>query len=176
MKPQGKPTRNRNHRKYKHHEVAGKVPTGYDLAMKPMATLSLTLALISGCVLGPSKTERFDAIMKSWLGSQSSDLVAKWGPPQNVMRDKDGEIWTYYESRQWTTPGRSFTTSTANAQTYGSFRSGSIFSPPGYSGNTAIEGQSVTTYRPPETQSYTCRRTFFVNKDGVIYRYGWQGL
>jgi hypothetical protein len=114
--------------------------------------------------------------MKSWLGCQSSDLVAKWGPPQNVMRDRNGEIWTYFYQREWTTPGHSETTSTGSAQTYGSFHSSNIFGPAGYTGDTRSQGNAFTTYTPPQTHGYNARRTFFINEQGKIYRYAWQGL
>jgi hypothetical protein len=114
--------------------------------------------------------------MKSWLGCQSSELVAKWGPPQNVMRDKNGEIWTYFYQRQWTAPGSSYTTTTGRSQTYGDYHPSGIFGPAHYSGDTTSQANSVTTYSPPQTHAYDCRRTFFINEQGTIYRYAWQGL
>lgn len=139
-----------------------------------MKTLPLTaLLLLAACSSTPKQS--VDDVMKGFMGSQSSDLVARWGPPQNIMKDKEGEIWIYYQNHHWVNPGYSYTTSTGSADTRGTYHGGSIFGGPGYSGNTVGQGQSQTTYMPAKTQGYTATRTFFINSQGMIYRYAWRG-
>jgi hypothetical protein len=134
----------------------------------------LSVALMAGCASRPK--ESIDDVMRSYFGHPSSDLVARWGPPQNIMQDRQGgEIWTYYQNRQWSTPGQSYTTSTGNAYTRGTYHGSSVFGGPGYSGNTTAQGQAITTYQPPQTHGYQARRTFFINASNIVYRYAWQG-
>jgi hypothetical protein len=57
------------------------------------ASIAVWLAgalVIMGCKSTPQPT--LDDKMRSWLGHGSSDLVASWGPPHNIMKDKNGEI------------------------------------------------------------------------------------
>ncbi len=128
----------------------------------------LALVALSGC-LSP------DAAMKSFLGQHSSELVARWGPPQQKMSDgQGGEIWSYFQQRQWTTPGQANTTFAGTGDSYGS-----IYGNPygaTYQGNSSFSGNATTTYTPSQNHGYTAHRTFFINSDGVIYRYGWKGL
>ena len=138
--------------------------------MKPLLTALLFLCLLSlaGCI-GP------DEAMKSFLNHPKADLLAAWGPPNNVMPDGNGgEVWTYFQDRQWTTPGQANTTAYSNGNTYGT----AYANPNGatYQGNTSTYGSATTTYTPPQTHNYTARRTFCINSDGIIYRYSWQGL
>ncbi len=122
---------------------------------------------LSGCI-SPDKT------MRSFLGQPSAELVARWGPPQQKMSDgQGGEIWSYFEHRQWTTPGQANTTVTGTSDTYGN-----IYGNPSgatYQGNTSVYGSATTTYTPPQTHGYTAHRTFFINGDGIVYRYAWKG-
>jgi hypothetical protein len=128
----------------------------------------LALTALSGCI-SPDKA------MKSYLGQPSTELVARWGPPQNKMSDgQGGEIWTYFEQRQWTTPGQANTTVTGTGNTYGN-----VYGNPygaTYQGNTSVYGSARTTYTPPQTHGYTAHRTFFINGNGIVYRYAWKGL
>ena len=113
--------------------------------------------------------------MQSLVGQPSTELVARWGPPHQRMPDgHGGEIWTYFEQREWTTPGEATTTSygTTNA-------SGNPFGNPSsasYSGSSSSQSTTVTVYTPAQTHSYTVHRTFFLNSDGIIYRWAWKGL
>ena len=136
---------------------------------RPTLTLLCLIALVAlaGCT-SP------DAAMKSFLGLHSSELVAQWGPPQDKTPDGDGgEVWSYSELRQWTTPGQ------ANITVNGTRNSsGSIYGNPygaTYQGNSSVYGNATTTYTPSQTHSYTARRSFFINSGGVIYRYAWKG-
>jgi hypothetical protein len=139
------------------------------MKLRPFTLLGLLLIVaLSGC-LSP------DAAMKSFLNQPSSELVTRWGPPQQRMPDgQGGEIWTYFQQRQWTTPGQ------ANTTVYGTGNtSGNIYNNPygaTYQGNTSVYGTATTTYTPPQTHGYTGFREFFINSSGIIYRYSWKGL
>src|SRR5207245_2167690 len=88
-----------------------------------------------------------DAAMKSFMGQPSSELVARWGPPPNRMSDSQGgEIWTYFEQRQVTTPGY------ANTTVYGTGNTdGNVYRNPyggTYNANSSAYGNATTTYTP----------------------------
>lgn len=136
---------------------------------KLLAPIALLMPLaLAGCITP-------DKAMKTFLGQHSSELVARWGPPQHKMPDgQGGEIWVYTVHRQWTTPGQASTTVYGIGNTYGN-----IYDNPygfSYQGNTSVYGYANTTWTPPQTQGYTSFRTFFINSDGIIYRYAWRGL
>jgi hypothetical protein len=69
-----------------------------------------------------------------------------------------GKIMTWGAVRSFTSPGSATTHTTANV--YGNYGSAT----------------SVTTYNPPQTTSYTATRTFWVDRNGIIYRWAWRGL
>lgn len=128
----------------------------------------LLIGALSGCITP-------DAAMKSLLNQPTSELVARWGPPQQRMPDgQGGEIWIYLLQRQWTTPGQVNTTVNGTANS-----SGNLYGNPNgatYQGNTNVSGTANTTYTPPKTDGYTAFREFFINSSGIIYRYSWKGL
>lgn len=138
--------------------------------MKPQSLILLFLfAIIALGCMSP------DSAMKSFLNQHSSELVARWGPPQQRMPDgQGGEIWIYSEQRQWTTPGQVNTTAYGTANTYGNvYRNPNGAS---YYGNSSAYGNATTTFTPAQTRGYAAHRSFFVNGDGIIYRYAWKGL
>ncbi len=83
------------------------------------------------------------------MGAHKSQLIARWGPPRQIMSDgSGGEIFIYSEARVYTTPGRSTT------NVYGSART-NIYGNTGYTSGHAT-GQ--TTYYPGTTTSYDAYR------------------
>lgn len=124
--------------------------------------LSLSVLLvalsISGCL-----SSKVDKKMKSWMGHHYSDLLMQWGAPQHVYSDgKGGRILVYTAQRQYTTPGQATTNTNITVSAYDDMIWGSA--------------TSTTTYRPPETYGYTAYRMFAINKNGIIYRWSWNGL
>lgn len=101
--------------------------------------------------------------METWVGHHQSDLIASWGPPQQVLDDgQGGKILVYTEIRSFTAPGSATTTVTGSTYGYG---------------NTAYgRATGYTTYNPPQTTSYDASRTFWVDQNGRIYRWSWKGL
>ena len=118
--------------------------------------LLLIITAITGCA-------SIDKTMESWMGHHQSDLIASWGPPQQVMDDgQGGKIFVYAATRSFTSPGTSTTTVTGSAYGYGNTAYGSAT---GY-----------TTYNPPQTTSYDAYRMFWIDSNGRIYRWAWRGL
>jgi hypothetical protein len=126
--------------------------------MKPILSLVLlfSVIIVTGCA-------SIDKQMDSWMGHHQSDLIANWGPPQQVIDDgQGGKIFVYSNNRSYTSPGTSTTNVTGSA--YGL-------------GNTAYgNATGYTTYNPPQTTSYTAHRMFWVDGNGRIYRWAWKGL
>ena len=111
--------------------------------------LLISLLVISGCGGQVSKT------MQSWVGHNSSELIASWGPPTRVLDDGNGgKLFIYEYGRSYTSPGY------ATTQTYG----------------TTSYPQYQTTYYAPQTSGYVASRTFWVNSEGIIYNWAWKGL
>ena len=138
-----------------------------------MKTLSHILIAIALLTLVGSITP--DDAMKPLLHHPKADVIAAWGPPDNVISDgAGGEAWTYFIHRQWTTPGHAETTVTGNANTFGNATTS--FPGTDFQANTRVSGNATTTYTPPQTSTSTVRRTFFIDSSGVVYRYSWDGL
>lgn len=90
-------------------------------------------------------------VMASWVDCHSSELITKWGPPNRTMDDgAGGQLFIYEFGRSSTGPGY------ASTQAYGSRYS--------------------TVYYPPQTSGYVATRTFWVNSEGIIYRWAWKGI
>ncbi len=108
-----------------------------------------------------------DFSMKSWVGHSSNDLIASWGMPQQTLDDgKGGKMFIYTEERHYTTPGYSFSNTSGNLNTiWGGRRSYYSF------GGSNTFG----VYTPPQTTRWTVSRTFWVDKDGKVYRWAWKG-
>ena len=126
--------------------------------MKLMQRLSmlLTIAVLVGCT-------SLNETMESWVGHHRSDLIASWGPPQQVMDDgQGGEIFVYTTARSFTTPGTSTTTVAGSAYGYGNTTYGTA------------TGQTI--YNPPQTTSYNAHRMFWIDQSGRIYRWSWKGM
>jgi hypothetical protein len=88
--------------------------------------------------------------MAAWEGRSANDLIADWGPPQQIMSDGNGgRILVYTTHTLW---GGDTAQTNGNITSYGAI-------------------SATTTYQP--SGSY---RMFWVNSSGVIYRWTWRGL
>jgi hypothetical protein len=87
--------------------------------------------------------------MKSYVGHPKSELYLRWGPPTSVTSDGNGGEILIYESyvSQGQIPGSAYNN--------------------GYGG---------VSYTAPQQRGYTKTRMFYVDKDGIIYTFSWQGL
>jgi hypothetical protein len=123
------------------------------------ATLLLCLILLASCV-GKVKTN-INNSMASWVDHHFTDLLASWGPPQQVMDDGNGgRVFVYTKTRSYTAPSTATTTANATVNPY----------------NNTIWGTATTTYNPGQTYSWTSYRMFFIGSNGRIYRWAWRGL
>jgi hypothetical protein len=117
----------------------------------------ISIALLCGCA-------STNDIMKSWEGQHQSNLLAKWGPPSQTIADgSGGHVWIYTAQRQFqTAPATATTTMDTTVQNYG---------------NTSYGyGRAITTFNPAQTAGWQAYRMFWINSDGVIYRWAWKGM
>jgi hypothetical protein len=135
---------------------------------------AIAFALISCGCLGHMR-DKMNARLQFFINKPKEELIAQFGTPQTTMPDgSGGQIWIYSFDRAYTTAGFSEATVTGNANTDGRFHGGMLGR--GYNSETQIYGTATTTYRPPKTTHYVARRTFFINKDGIVYRFTWHGF
>lgn len=87
-------------------------------------------------------------IMESWVGKPKSDLYLSWGPPNNVTDDGNGGQILIY--------GRTVTMGQVPGQVYGNYNGG-------------------LSYTAPVQRTYTKTRMFYVNSEGIIYNWRWEG-
>jgi hypothetical protein len=130
-------------------KVTGRVPLG-------LLTFGLSEAYYS-----------IERKMKSWLSYHVNDLIASWGPPQQVLDDgMGGQFIIYTEHRTYFSPG--YSTTTASGQAYGWVSGNNLY--------INSYGQSQTTYYPPQLYQWSVYRMFRVNSYGQIIAYSWKGL
>lgn len=123
--------------------------------MRGFLVAVVSVVVLSGCV----SVGALNSKMSAWQGRSADELVAEWGPPQQVMQAAENpadKILIYTLERTWTDPGYVSTTRTPYA----------------YRG---IQDASVTTYMPPAQSGYTAYRMFWVHPDGRIYNWAWKG-
>lgn len=105
------------------------------------------LVILVGLLSGCASS--VNEMMQSWVGHHQSELIAKWGPPLQTASDgKGGTVLIYGEYVDL-------------GQTPGQARRD-------YFGNI--------TYTAPQQQGYQRTRMFYVNQNGYIYHWRWQGL
>lgn len=122
----------------------------------------LSTVLLTACASSVNK------LMESWMGHSAEELIASWGPPTQVLDNPSGgKIYVYHQNSQVTLPGTAPTPGTSHTSGYIDAN-----------GNW----QSTTTYNPgspggpAKTYDFQRTRLFFVNPQGIIYRWSWQGL
>jgi hypothetical protein len=126
--------------------------------MKRKYFLLLGVLFFSCCL-----AETVNKIMISWENHHYGDLIASWGPPQQVFDDGyGGRILVYTLARYWSSPATSKIYVTGNATAYDNYIWGSA--------------AATTTYYPSQIYGYTAYRMFWINKDGYIYRWAWRGI
>ncbi len=147
--------------------------------MKKLFTVLMAFSSIIGLIGCTAINKQ----MQSFQGQHYNLLIAKWGPPQQVLDDgQGGRIFVYTKVRQYTTPGSSTTHTdlNANASTLGR----ATYSDYGYNptwdyrSNTNVSGYTDTysTYTPPRTTTYNAYRMFWIDRNGYIYRWAWKNL
>ena len=76
--------------------------------------ISIVVLLVAGCT---TKLEH-ENILNSWLGSQESDIVASWGPPDGFYEDGEKRYLTWSESSTSVIAGTPSQTTTSNHYGY----------------------------------------------------------
>lgn len=95
-----------------------------------------------------------DKMMDSWMGATEQQLISVWGPPTRTDSDGgSGKVLTYTFTENWVSP---------------------YFVP----GQLTDNGNGTATYRPPRQDSGTSVkvRQFYVNAEGRIYSWRYQGI
>jgi hypothetical protein len=140
--------------------------------MRSLKLTVLTCALVlSGCMT----SDKMNKLMDSWSGHNMNNLIAAWGPPSSTMADgSGGQILIYDQSRQMVLPGSATTTTTGMANGTTIYNGNGSFG----TANTNVysTAQSQTIYNPPTVIPINRKRMFWVNGQGTIYRWSWQGL
>lgn len=89
--------------------------------------------------------------MEVWLGKDRASLIMAWGMPTRETDDGEGGSILIYESDEAITTG-------------------------GHATTTFIGTSAYTSYTPPQTHHYKKRRTFRLDKNGIVISYAWKGL
>jgi hypothetical protein len=115
--------------------------------MRRLAVVLLAVLLTASLIACASLTP--DGSMKRWLWSHYSQMMMEWGPPTRSFPDgQDGQILVYeFDRGQTVVPGSCY-----YRDSYGR-----------------------CWYTPTRITPNTATRTFWVNKNGLIYRYQWKG-
>jgi len=127
----------------------------------------LMLIGTTGCMT-PAKMNK---VMSSWQGADVNDLIARWGPPTQVMSDgQSGRVFIYTYDRSYTTPGTSRTTTTGSANgtatTIGDNTSVNVYG----------QSNSTTVYNPAQTVQWQVYRMFWFGRGSHLYRWAWRVL
>lgn len=88
-------------------------------------------------------------ILDSWVGSHQSELIASWGPPNQTTTDGKGGTILIYGS--YVNLGQS-------------------------PGRASVDYFGNVIYTNPQQRGYERTRMFYVNPEGYIYSWRWQGL
>jgi hypothetical protein len=137
----------------------------------------LILFLCSLMVLTVScaTTANYEKILDTWLGSSVDNLIASWGPPQGSYTLSNGESVIEY-IRQGSLPIGGYTYTVPQT----TYHSGNV-SAYGSRGSYAYGNYfgTSTTYVQKQTPVYNislvCRTSFWIDGNGFIKRWQWQG-
>lgn len=124
------------------------------MAGRWLVAVALCLGLCGGCAAKLNRT------MASWMDHPVSELIASWGPPDQVFGiENGGRLLLYTVERNFgTVPGQATTTGSAIRVT-----------------DELWWVRARTEYRPPETLVRKGFRAFWVDARGRIYRWQWKG-
>jgi len=140
------------------------------MRQKVLAVLTMAATAIALGCLHPIRNTNY--AMQSWVGHHESEVIRSWGPPTQTADDgAGGKILIYDYQQSYTTPG----TAVATTQTRPSGSCASIggVTQPCNLGSTSTTRTVIT---PPKTQTYGRSRMFYVNAQGYVYSWRWQGL
>jgi hypothetical protein len=118
----------------------------------------IVLALL--CATGCATSEKYDQLVRFWVGHDSDALARSWGPPASKYTLHNGNQLFLYE--------------TSSVETYTSPTQ--IYQAPGsVVGNTFYPGPTTVTGGQTSTIQRRCQTQFEVDAGGRIVGYGFQG-
>ncbi len=132
-----------------------KTDGGDSMWMRRLMAGMLTATVLFTMVGCAARINKINEIMASWVGHHYSDLIASWGPPQQIHDDGAGGRILVYTKTHTTVTGTA-TPGTTTIQ----------------KGVTAVHDWQISAAE----QTYTVWRMFWANKDGIIYRWNWRGF
>jgi hypothetical protein len=107
--------------------------------------LVITVIFFSGC--GYRAKKAINKEMQSWVGRHQSELITSWGQPNNTDIDGQGGTILIY----------------------------SQFVDLGYDPGHPSDPFGRYSFKAPRQKGYYKMRMFFINPDGYIYNYKWEG-
>lgn len=109
----------------------------------------LVCAIIASLLATCGCAANINKNMQSWVGHQQSELILAWGPPSRIMPDGNGGAVLIYEGfvNLGQSPGRG-----------------------------TVDAWGNITYTAPQQQGWARSRMFYVDREGKIYAWRWQGL
>ena len=132
------------------------------------------LLLLGLCILNQGCAQFINAFESSYdvaamKGKPASMLVAEFGLPSFKYPDgSGGVIWVYQSSTSFAKPGSAYTTANCSMNSSGTAYYNEYSA--SYNGTAYGQGSALTTYVPSSEESYSKLRSFFINKDGIIYK------
>src|SRR2546427_1328011 len=94
--------------------------------VRPMKKRAFLLLVMLVAMTGTGCVAHINEMMESWKGHNISELIASWGPPQQIIDVGDeGKIYVWAKVRSFTSPGTATTTTTENATAFGNTAFGS---------------------------------------------------
>ena len=118
--------------------------------------LVLAALLAAGC----ATREKYDTLVRGWVGHPSDALVRSWGPPSSTYKLRNGNTLMLYETNKV----EAYTAPTQIYQAPGTVVGNTV-----YPGPVTVTGGQTTTYEK------RCRTQFEVDSAGKIVGYGFEG-
>ncbi|MEZ8990095.1 hypothetical protein AB4571_15345 [Vibrio breoganii] len=116
--------------------------------------LIVVITILSGC----ATTERYNAILDTWMGHDTEELVNSWGYPDNSFVAPNGnKVYVYGYQASTYVPQTNYTTTTYNAV-----------------GGT-LYGNSTTNSVGGYTVQHNCTTFFEVDESGTLVNWRWKG-
>jgi hypothetical protein len=106
--------------------------------------------ILSAC----ATTEKYEAILNTWVGHSINTLIDSWGYPTNSFEGPNGnKVYVYNNSASYTLPTQTY----SNYNVYGN----------------SVYGNATTT--GGQTINYSCQTFFEVNSSNIIINWRWKG-
>ncbi len=134
------------------------------------AVLIALCLFFSGC----ATQAKYQAILATWVGHPTDELISKWGPPTSTTPlTSGGSVLEYSKASVVRSPGYSYsipmnTYQSGTASVYGS--GGYAYG--NYSGTAT---QYVPINVPPSVNQYWCKTRFTTDKGSVIRSWAHEG-